>query len=123
LLAGLTLLLFLVWYFVFFHQYRSSLEAVWDGVLNNRSATLIAVGRNSLNYDPHLATDPNSTLDSNSISASHHMDANTLSFSEARALVRLFGYWTNKRSNTTYCRRVKRLLPTFDKVQRSFSEG
>jgi hypothetical protein len=85
--VGVAFLLLLVGYFAYLRLHRSSTEVAWGDVLDERSTTLIVVGRNSLNYNPYST--PNSTLDSNSISASHHMGADTLSFSEARALVRL----------------------------------
>jgi hypothetical protein len=50
---------------------------------------LIAVGGRSLNSNPNSTINPSWTIDQTSMSASNHMNADALSYSEARALVRL----------------------------------
>jgi len=75
------------WYLVYARQHRSSTELAWGDILDNPSTTLIAVGGRSLN--PNSTTNPSWTIDQTSMSASNHMNADALSYSEARALVRL----------------------------------
>ncbi len=87
--SGLAFLLLVASYFVFARQHRSSTELAWGDVLDSRATTLIAVGEHSLNFDPSSTADQNSTTDQTSMSARHHMGTDTLSYSEARALVRL----------------------------------
>lgn len=87
--SGLALILFIAWYFLFARQHRSSTELAWGDVLDNRTTTLIAVGGRSLNSNPNSTTNPSWTVDQTSMSASNHMNADALSYSEARALVRL----------------------------------
>jgi hypothetical protein len=82
-------ILLIAWYFAFARLHRSSTELAWGGVLDNRSTTFIVVGDNSLNSSPYSTADPNSTSDQTSMSARRHMKTDTLSYSEARALVRL----------------------------------
>jgi hypothetical protein len=89
LFSGVAFILLIAWYFVFARQHRSSTELAWGDILDNRSTTLIVVGEHSLNSNPYSTTDPNSTIDQTSMSARHHMSTETLSYSEARALVRL----------------------------------
>jgi hypothetical protein len=89
LFSGLALISLIAWYFVFARQYRSSTELAWGDILDNRSTTSIVVGEHSLNSNPYSTTDPNSTIDQTSTSARHHMNTETLSYSETRALVRL----------------------------------
>lgn len=82
-------ILFIAWYLVFARQHRSATELAWGDILDNRSTTLIAVGGRSLNTTPTSTTNPSWTIDQTSMSASNHMNADALSYSEARALVRL----------------------------------
>jgi len=89
LFSGVAFILLIAWYLVSARQHRSSTELAWGDILDNRSTTLIAVGEHSLNSNPYLTTDPNSTIDQPSASARHHMGTETLSYSETRALVRL----------------------------------
>ena len=89
LISGVAFILLIAWYFVFARQHRSFTQLAWGEILDNRSTTLIAVGEHSLNSNPYSTTDPNSTIDQTSMSARHHMNTSTLSYSEARALVRL----------------------------------
>ena len=107
---GVASILLIAWYSVFAHQHRSSTELAWGNILDNRSTTLISLGEHSLNSNPYSTTDPNSTIDQTSISARHHMNTDTLSYSEARALVRLVRILDDKKiqynllpvSNTTF---------------------
>jgi hypothetical protein len=89
LFSGLAFILLVAWYLVSASQHRSSTELAWGDILDNRSTTLIAVGEHSLSSNPYSTTDPNSTIDQTSMSARHHMNTETLSYSETRALVRL----------------------------------
>jgi hypothetical protein len=89
LFSGLVLILFIAWYFVFARLHRSSTELAWGDILDKRSTTWIAVGGRSLNPNPNSTTNPSWTIDQTSMSASNHMNADALSYSEARALVRL----------------------------------
>jgi hypothetical protein len=87
--SGFAFLLLIAWYFVFAYQHYSSTKLAWGDILGTRSTSFIAVGENSRNSNPYSTTDPNSTIDQASMSARHHMNTDTLSYSEARALVRL----------------------------------
>ena len=95
LFSGLALILIIACYFAFGRLHRSSTELAWGDVLDNRSTTLIVAGENSKN-NPYLTPDPNSKVDQTSMSAVLHMSTNTLSYSEARALVRLVRILDNK---------------------------
>jgi hypothetical protein len=77
------------WYLAYARQHRSSTELAWGDILDDRSTTLIAVGGRSLNSNPNSTANPSWTIDQTSMSASNHMNADALSYSEARALVRL----------------------------------
>ncbi len=87
LFAGLTFTLLIAWCLVFARQHRSSTDLAWGDILDHRSATLIAVGGRSLNTSPGSTANPSWTIDQTSMSASDHMNAAALSYSEARALV------------------------------------
>lgn len=87
--AGLILLLLIAGSFTVLRPHRSLMKVVWGEVLDEHSPTLIAVGMNSLGYNPYSHASTGVALEPNSVSASHHMGTNTLSFSEVRALVRL----------------------------------
>ncbi len=87
--AALMIVLLLGWYFAFPGQHRSAIELAWGEVLDRNSTTLLSVGEHSLTSNPYSTPDSNLTVSSNSISARHHMNTETLSYSEARALVRL----------------------------------
>jgi len=89
LFSGVAFVLLVAWYLVVARQHRSATELAWGDILDNRSTTLIAVGGRSLNTTPTSTTNPSWTIDQTSMSASNHMNADALSYSEARALVRL----------------------------------
>jgi hypothetical protein len=93
--SGVAFILLVAWYLVFARQHRSATELAWGDILDNRSTTLIVAGENSKN-NPYLTPDPNSKVDQTSMSAVLHMSTNTLSYSEARALVRLVRILDNK---------------------------
>jgi hypothetical protein len=95
LFSALALILLVACYFAFDRLHRSSTELAWGDILDNRSTTLIVAGENSKN-NPYLTPDPNSKVDQTSMSAVLHMSTNTLSYSEARALVRLVRILDNK---------------------------
>jgi hypothetical protein len=89
LFSALAFISFIAWYFVLARQHSSYTELAWGDILDNRSTTLIAVGGRSLNSNPYSTANPKWTIDQASMSASDHMNAESLSYSEARALVRL----------------------------------
>jgi hypothetical protein len=89
LFSGVAFILLIAGYFVFALQHRSATELAWGDILDNRSTTWIAVGEHTLSSNPYSAADPKSTADQASMSARLHMNTDTLSYSEARALVRL----------------------------------
>ena len=89
LFSGLILTLLIAGYLVLARQHRNSTELAWGEILDNRSAVLIAVGGRSVNTNPSSTTNPSWTVGQTSMSASNHMNAAALSYSEARALVRL----------------------------------
>lgn len=89
LLSVLAIISFVAWYFVLAGQHRSYMKLAWGDVLDNRSTTLIAVGGRSPGSNPNAAANLKWTIDQTSMSASNHMNAESLSYSEARALVRL----------------------------------
>jgi hypothetical protein len=89
LFSGLALILLVACYFVFARHHRTATELAWGDILDNRSTILIAVGGRSLNSNPNSTINPSWTIDQTSMSASNHMNADALSYSEARALVRL----------------------------------
>jgi hypothetical protein len=95
LFSALALILLAACYLAFDRLHRSSTELAWGDILDNRSTTLIVAGENSKN-NPYLTPDPNSKVDQTSMSAVLHMSTNTLSYSEARALVRLVRILDNK---------------------------
>ena len=96
LFSGVACILLIAWYFVFTHQHRSSTALAWGDILDGRSTTLIAVGEHTLNSNPFSTNDSKSTTDQASMSARLHMNTETLSYSEARALVRLTQLLDNK---------------------------
>jgi hypothetical protein len=95
LFSGVAFILLVAWSLVVARQHRSATELAWGDILDNRSTTLIVAGENSKN-NPYLTPDPNSKVDQTSMSAVLHMSTNTLSYSEARALVRLVRILDNK---------------------------